>query len=130
MKINGLTYKEYIVLKKHSELVDMIVGDENNPPLLTRNEKKYSRPQIIWAINKINKDKEIPFDFSEKEAEDLINKLEGYKWYNFHNYDYLRFDIRKPSFSVFIIAFIFSAIGVAYVLSIFAMRLIDLYEWI
>lgn len=87
------TYKEYIESLNKKQLVELICGNDKKPPLLTRNEPKYSRSQLIWGLIKSRK---ISLEEAEEITEGVMNKIEGYKWDKFYNYDYFRLDIRKP----------------------------------
>lgn len=103
-------FKEYLGTLTKEELINIIIGDEDRPPILTRNEKGYSRPQMIWSLNKLNNG---DFKKNENTINSMISIIEGYRWDKFYNYNYLRFDIRKPSFYIvlIIIGFTFFAIG-------------------
>lgn len=102
---NITSYKEYINSLSKQELVDKIVGSEDNPPIITRDEPKYNRVQIIWAINKM-KVKKIDLetlDAKDEFVDSIMNTLSGFDWKLFYNYDYIRLDVRKPGFYFFII---------------------------
>lgn len=107
-------YSKYIHSLNKEELVDLILGDENSIPALTRKEPNFNRPQLIWAINKIDRFDSIDFDDKEYIAESLINKMLGHKWDKFYNYDYIRFDIKKPSLYWVLIILMLSIIGITY----------------
>ena len=110
-------YKEYIDSLSKKELKELIIGTKEIPPLLTRDEPTYSRPQITWGLNKFMKeDKLIQQDFGECEqvVYAIMNNIERLKWTSFYNYDYLRFDIKKPSFYWVILILLFSLVGITY----------------
>lgn len=123
-------YKKHIEKLSREELIELIVGDDSKPPLLTRNEPTYSRPQILWGFNKFMKeDNLIQQDFGEAEqvVYQVLNNIEGLMWTSFYNYDYLRFDIKKPSF--WIIVFMSASTMVLWFWVIIK-SIINLIEWI
>lgn len=109
-------YNKYIKSLDKSELVNLIIGTNSKPPLLTRDEPKYSRPQILWALNKLRNltNKEVSFDYTEQQVDALMNIIEGMKWDKFYNYDYLRFDVKKPSLYWAMIILLLALIGGIY----------------
>ena len=112
-------YKEYIDSISKKELKELIIGTKEIPPLLTRDEPTYSRPQLIWAMNKLYKEAngkfvegKIGFKESEDFVKDIMNTIERMPWDKFYNYDYLRFDVKKPSLYYVIGILIFALIGI------------------
>jgi hypothetical protein len=114
------SYRDYIETLHKKQLVNLICGDDEDPPILTRNEPTYSRPQIIWALMRVQK-----MDLEEAEAvtESLINKLEGFQWDKLYNYDWARFDVKKPGFRMVLIIMVLASIGAVF-------GVITLVEWI
>lgn len=114
-------YAKYIKSLDKSELVNLIIGTDEKPPLLTRDEPKYSRPQILWAMNSLYKkadgkfiEGEVGFSETESFVENIMNEIEGMKWDKFYNYDYLRFDVKKPSLYCVVIILLLALIGGIY----------------
>jgi hypothetical protein len=101
-------YKKYLMAKTKKELVDLIAGDDINAPILTRDEPKYTRPQLLWAMNNITGE----FESAEEMINKLMNELEGFEWDKFYNYNYLRFDIKKPGFYIMLGILFFALLGV------------------
>lgn len=103
------SYREFISRLPKEELVDIICGSDSVPPILTRDEPKFSRPQLIWGIKIVCN---LNFKDSEAMAENIINKIVGHKWDLLYNYDYFRFDIKKPGFWVSVLILFFSLYGI------------------
>ena len=114
-------YKEYLNSLSKEELITLIHGTEEFAPMLTDAEPKYTRPQILWAMNKLHEEKD--FDTIEKEAEEMFDLIIGFRWDNVYSYDYFRFDIRKPAFWVFTLYMVFGGIGLSYCV-------FNLFKWI
>lgn len=122
-------YAKYISSLSKIELIKLIIGTDNKPPLLTRNEPKYSRPQILWGLVKALETYpvKVVFDDLENLTDEIMNKIECMKWENFYNYDYIRFDIRKPSLYWVLIIFLLSLIGFVYTVWQISKFIIDLF---
>ena len=111
-----IKYKEYIESLPKQELIDLIVGTEEIAPLLTRNEPTYSRPQITWGINKLNKERKVGLEYTQDDVLKILSNIERLRYDKFFNYDYFTFEIRKPSFWVFTVMFLCSIIGAAQII--------------
>lgn len=109
-------YAKYIKSLDKPELVKLIIGTDDKPPLLTKDEPRYSRPRILWALIKAkeNYPELIDFDKQENLIYEMMNKIEGMKWDKFYNYDYLRFDVKKPSLYWVIFILLSALIGAVY----------------
>ena len=130
--MNNLNYKKYIESLTKEELIEKILGSDYHPPLLTRNEPTYSRPQILWGIKKCydESEKKVSLEEADEFVDDIMNKIEGYKWDSFYNYDWIRFDIRKPSFYWVSVISILSMIGIIYTIWAVVSFIINVIEWI
>lgn len=113
---NNMSYQDWIKSHSKKQLQDLIIGEGDNPPLTTRDEPKFTRPQLIWAMSKLNKNKIKGFTYTEKDVDEIISLMQGFKWDLFYNYDYVRFDIRKPSLYIFLILIGFGIYGVIFTL--------------
>lgn len=104
-KNNSQSYNDWIKGHSKKELIDLIIGDDATPPLVTRHEPKITRPQLLWAMSKLNKEDKGGLDFDDIEnfVDKILNIIEGFKWDKFYQYDYVRFDVKKPSLYVFLI---------------------------
>lgn len=112
----GIEYNDYIKSLTKEELVDLIIGNNYRAPILTRNERKYSRPQITWGINKLNNKRDIDIRYTKEDVLEILSNIEGLRYENFFSYDYFTFEIKKPEFWVFLtIAF---ALGFGWILAI------------
>lgn len=108
------SFSEHIEGLTREELIRLILGDKDTAPIkLNRDEPTFSRPQLIWAMKKYNKEylenKEAydsvideSLDCAESQVETIIQFLEGANWNSFYNYDWVRFDIKKPGFYWFL----------------------------
>jgi len=117
-------YNKYISSLSKKELVELIVGTNEKPPLLLPDEPKFSRPQLIWAMLKL---KGWNLNSVELEVNYIINKIQGHKWDLLYNYNYLRFDVKKPSLYVVLILLIFSLFGI---IMMFWLIYNLIFEWI
>jgi len=121
------SFKEYLEDCSKKDLITIIIGDEKTPPIITINEPLISRPQLIWAFLKYNKaflnnpdkfeDIEDEFHRAEDKADYIMEIVNGLNWNNFYNYDWIRFDIRKPGFKYFIGLLVTSVIGIISIIS-------------
>lgn len=112
-------YKKYIESLTKEELVDLIVGTEDIAPLLTRDEPTYSRPQITWGINKLNKERKVGLEYTQDDVLKILNYIERMSYENFYIYNYFTFELRKPSILVVILILCLSLVGFIFVADMF-----------
>lgn len=105
-------YKEHIESLSKEALITIILGTDEVPPILNRDEPSYNRPQITWALNKINKKRDVSLQYSINDVMDMLDELELMGYENYFNYDFFTFEIRKPSFAVFAVLFLMSILGI------------------
>lgn len=122
-----LTYKEYIEGLSKKELQHLILGSDGVPPILTRDEPLYSRPQLIWSIMKIKK---ISLEQAENLVTEIINEIHQHKWDIIFNYDYVRFDLKKPGFWYFISINFLGLLGLFFILRFFFNIIAPIFLWI
>ena len=122
---NYSEYAKFISELSKPELVDLIIGTRESTPIITRNEPTYSRPQILWALNKLSVQDN--FQDNDKFVDEIMNKIEGMKWDKFYNYDYLRFDVKKPSLYWASIIVLLALIGLIYTTSVIFGFVINLF---
>lgn len=122
------SYKKYLEDMEKDQLIEMIGGNDHEPPILTRDEPRYSRPQLIWALHKIRD--HYTLKVNEEYAEKIIDTINQHRWDLIYNYDWIRFDIRKPGFYMFLAFSFFSIVGAAWCLYTFTINMIELFTWI